>query len=521
MAIISDYSRAGRALSRRRAAFLFMPMLLAAVALVAALPAAAQYPVETMPAKKSAPDLRAVAVLEWTGKAGHPTAARLIPVSIYNGQQLQDGDIYLARPQPLTLDSDVEYELEQDGKTVGLYDIDNASLVNDAWVGYGTWKPLPKPPTESSRSRHRHIWNGEKENASGRPVLHVRPGAENTSGSGTASGSQAPPPDEGRPTLHRSDSGDNSGNSTPNNSPPDTEGPTLHRTSGDSANSTPPDDSGRPQLRKKKKEKQQDSYNQAYVETVPQVWDPGRPHLYEGVPKPAFAEAPHLVGLPPDMHQVIAVSDANNTPDHPWNFSWANPDDEATMKAALEEIARKDLALFPPPASVPAAAPAATPSSKRRAAHKKTAAASPPPTLLPPTPLVDEQFHVFRLAYGSGATMVFSARTAGTGANEKYITLIAQPGLYGNVFVLFENVTDAAHLDLTPRMRLVGPVDAMADNRGDLLFELRGATERQFALYQVYNGQVTQLLATGAGSFAGEAPMKQAPLPLSRPPLQP
>jgi CRP-like cAMP-binding protein len=96
--------------------------------------------------------------------------------------------------------------------------------------------------------------------------------------------------------------------------------------------------------------------------------------------------------------------------------------------------------------------------------------------------------------------MVFSAHTAGSGADQKFITLIAQPDLYGNVLVLLKNVTDAAHLDDTPRMRLIDPVDAMADNRGELLFELRGDTQRQFALYLVLRGQVRQLFVTGGGS---------------------
>ncbi len=503
MAIDSDYSRAGYAVSLRRAALLpILAALLASAVVLAALPAAAQYPVETAPATKSKPELRAVAVLEWTGKAGHPTASRLIPISIFDGQQLQDGDIYLARPQPLTLDADVEYELEQDGKTVGLYDIDNASLVQGAWVGYGTWKPLPKPKPAKERANSRVKYDFADN--SGRPVLHIRPGADDTSNSGTASKGQAAPADEGRPTLHRAGSADDSGNSAPSNPPPATDGPTLHGASGGSASSSPADDSSGPTLRKAKKDKKEkkrrDDSDQAYVETVPQVFDPGRPHLFEGQPKSPFAESAGLRGMPPDMHQEIAVSDANNTPDHPWNFIGANPDEEAAMKAALEEIARKDLESIPPPA-----APTADSLSAQRRAHKRTAAsASPPPTLQPPAPLLDEHFRVFQLAYDSGATLVFSAHTAGTGANEKYITLIAQPGLYGNVFVLFKNVTDAADLDLTPRMRLIGAVDALDNNRGELLFELRGATQRQFALYQVYNGQVTQLLVTSGGSFASE-----------------
>jgi hypothetical protein len=115
--------------------------------------------------------------------------------------------------------------------------------------------------------------------------------------------------------------------------------------------------------------------------------------------------------------------------------------------------------------------------------------------------LLDEQYRVFALTYGSGATMVLSAHTAGAGAQEKLVTLVAQPDLYGNVKVLLKSVTDAAHLDSTPRMRLVDAVDAMADNRGELLFELRGATQRQFALYRVLRGQATQLFVSAGGEI--------------------
>jgi hypothetical protein len=44
-------------------------------------------------------------------------------------------------------------------------------------------------------------------------------------------------------------------------------------------------------------------------------------------------------------------------------------------------------------------------------------------------------------------------------------------------------------------MRLV---DAMADNRGELLFELRGKTQRQFALFRVLRGSAEQMFAAVA-----------------------
>ena len=49
---------------------------------------------------------------------------------------------------------------------------------------------------------------------------------------------------------------------------------------------------------------------------------------------------------------------------------------------------------------------------------------------------------------------------------------------------------------------LDGAVDALADNRGELLFELRGATQRQFALYRVLRGQADKLFVSGPGGIA-------------------
>jgi hypothetical protein len=112
--------------------------------------------------------------------------------------------------------------------------------------------------------------------------------------------------------------------------------------------------------------------------------------------------------------------------------------------------------------------------------------------------LADAQFRAFELAYGAGATLVYSAHTepGEDGAPVKFVTLVAQPDLYGNLVVLLTNVTDAAHLDVTPRLRLIDAVDAEADHRGELVFELRGASARQFALYRVLRGQAERRFVT-------------------------
>ena len=85
--------------------------------------APAQYPGRITKTDKSTPILRSIAVLEWTGDAGKPSASRLVPVTVYDGDQLNDGTIYLTRPEPMALASGVEYELQKAGKPTGIFDV--------------------------------------------------------------------------------------------------------------------------------------------------------------------------------------------------------------------------------------------------------------------------------------------------------------------------------------------------------------------------------------------------------------
>ena len=494
----------------------------------AALPLAAQYPGQITNPDKNTPRLRAVAVLEWTGDADHPKASRLIPVSVFDGQELKDAGVYLAHPEPLALEGEVEYQLQLNGKPVGLFDVENSGEVQGSWVGFGKFRNMPKPKPAIAQ-----IAKVDEDDAqSDTPVLHRKhhdgdSGGSGGPGAGSGSGAGGPSPDPDRPTLHKSGdasgssdasgSGNTSGSSSGNSSDSskssgssgsgqasDPDQPTLHKggdaaggnSGSDSSNTGAAPDPDRPTLHRdesassssgqSKKKKSDD--DEAYVSDVASVTDPERPRLFrgkaEGYGGPVL---PSVVGLPADMRQEVAVSDVKSNPVHPWDYTWANPDDEDKMKTGLEAIARDALGLNPPPTP-------AKPAAKTAAARKSTKAAPVPP---PPAPLVDEQFRVFELAYGAGATMVLSAHTDVAKGPVKFVTLVAQPDLYGNVAVLVKNVTDATHLDDTPRLRLVDAVDAMADNRGELLFELRGSTQRQFALYRVLRGQATRIFVSG------------------------
>ena len=81
---------------------------------------------------------------------------------------------------------------------------------------------------------------------------------------------------------------------------------------------------------------------------------------------------PTLMGLPADMHQAVAVSDAKSRPEHLWTYSWSNPDDEAKMKADLEDLARKALGL-----ATARLRPSLRPAARRTATVRRKAKPAP------------------------------------------------------------------------------------------------------------------------------------------------
>jgi hypothetical protein len=52
-----------------------------------------------------------------------------------------------------------------------------------------------------------------------------------------------------------------------------------------------------------------------------------------------------------------------------------------------------------------------------------------------------------------------------------FVTLVAKKNIYDELRKLYAGVTDARHLDETPRLELIDAVDADGDGRGELLFK--------------------------------------------------
>jgi hypothetical protein len=161
------------------------------------------------------------------------------------------------------------------------------------------------------------------------------------------------------------------------------------------------------------------------------------------------------------------------------------------MQEQMEVAAANAIAATAPPVKTTTRSHTATTPAQRRKA------AATPPT--PPKPVfTNERFKAYELTFSGGATLVFTAETQDHAGKTKYVTLIAQPDFNGVPKVLFKSVTDYDHLDVTPKMRLVDAVDARANNRGDLVFELRSSRDREFVIYRISAGQAEQVFTTGS-----------------------
>jgi hypothetical protein len=474
--------------------------------------------------------------------------ARPVPFALLSGNlyMLQDAGVDKA-----TLDLAYAKHLQAVESTGDL-------AYDDGWFGYGSVKPLAAPRktttalkpsknvpviTASPDPNRPHFSNkpadttstsgsdqgksdstgsGTKSTSTGddsdRPTMKRRNPDSSSSGTSTTA-SNTPPTDAGstpaddpdRPTMkrHTPDSAPSDSSSTTASAPADDpDRPTMKRhgsdnTAGDTASTTPPasapsDDPDRPTLKRHTPEEgRKANVSSSSTSSSALNNDPDRPNLHHGKPTSAMNETdlPKLTGIPSNLHQMVAVSDAVNRDPHPFALEW---DDQAQHQAILEKmqtLARAQLAAYNSTPATPAPATTAT----RKPTPTSTTAKTRRPTTpaAPPTPLLDEDLKAYTLSYGGAATYIYSANTGGTGAQLRYVTIVAQADALGDLKPAIQSVTDAAHLYRSPRMKFVDVVDADASNRASLLFELRSQNARQFALYRVIASHPDQIFLTG------------------------
>jgi hypothetical protein len=227
--------------------------------------------------------------------------------------------------------------------------------------------------------------------------------------------------------------------------------------------------------------------------------DPNRPTMHHGKPVRSMTaeDLPPLKGLPTDLHQMVAVSDAVDRPQHDFTRPWENDQERSAVLAKMQTIARAQLAGYGGAAAPVSSAAGAAPVLKKTPAGSTARSAKKPSAPPPVEPLQDEDLRGYLLSYGGAPTYVYQAHTGGDGAALRYVTVVAQADGVGELQTALKNVTDAAHLDRTPRMRMVDVVDVEASNRASLLFELRAQSSRQFAVYRVIGARSELTFLTG------------------------
>jgi hypothetical protein len=445
------------------------------------------FPLRAQTHKVEAPEnvTRAIGVYEWTGDLTKPTAARLIPVSLFINGKFEDAGIYLAHPVPFVLQTGDVYSIERAGENIGTLNIDYArnivtrhSADDDplaAWYGYGKFLT----PTEEAKVTALH--------ASKPPAVVA----------------SIDDPDDSKPQFIRRQPSTTSTPATTTTTKPGTPAPTT--------TPAPDDDPDRPTLRHRdpadattkpnKKERPE-----GYV-TPPNTSlndDPNRPSLRRGIPTGTLTTE-QLTGTPPNLHQAVAVSDAANHDPHIFTREWANSSERAHTLNELEALAQPRLAkyiatnkLTPATATKPTTGPSfatshQTPTAPPARSRAKHPAPPPPPSLT----LANEELSGYTLSYGGLPTFIYTVESHVTNGGPVYLTMVAQRLPSGELQVALASVTDATHLNRTPWLRPIDVVDPDWSHRASLLFELRAQSSRQFALYRLITAEAEQTFITG------------------------
>ena len=256
----------------------------------------------------------------------------------------------LRRPVPFALSTGNIYEAEKSGVTAGSLEIaydrhltaGDTEPIDDGWLAYGPFKAAPKDvpaPKKQSGALPKVV-------ASGGSRPHF--GGKTPSGDDSATKTDdkdVENKDPNRPVFHRAPAGSTSTDDTSktddSDSNNDAERPTLKRR-------TPEE--------RKAAQKKKDSAKVVGGTNLND--DPDRPNLHRGKPASRMEEddLPPLRGIPKDMRQLVAVSDAKDRPEHDFIRPWDSDSEKADILLKMQGFARDQLAAYkgvPAPAAAP------------------------------------------------------------------------------------------------------------------------------------------------------------------------
>ncbi len=476
---------------------LFVALLAGVVGLAVASAAQEERP-QITPGERKAPRKkdagpRALAVLQLSANG----KASLVPIAILVNGKFWDATAYKANPVPMALEPGTVYEAYRAGSSQGLFTIGSALHSNSAnapvpWIGTGNWVPAG---TEVAKTTH----EAESvpvgiDTSDGPPRLTKNPAAKAAPPAG------ANPPSTSTPsTTSQPNGGSGSGDVPPRltkSTPPEASAPpgSAPDSSSPSPKLSAPAGTGNS---KSSDAKPADS-KPAERTNVP-VSDSGageanRPRLRRGKPAESFADEdvpgysrPGAAPPPPaasaakgaaagssdqgPIQLIPAISDANGPESHSYTFEWLK-DEEGERKQQMITYAREQVRAY---VAARAKAQITPPPTGPQAARRKPATKAPEPIL------ENVQMIAYDLWTTNHPIMVFAAdahmpppagssQAAVNPGLEYTIMLVAHTDIYNNLQKLFLSVTDKNHLDVTPRLELIGAVDADGDGRGELLF---------------------------------------------------
>lgn len=391
--------------------------------------------------------------------------AHLVPVVImYNGE-FYDASAYKASPVPMALEAGTVYEGIRTGVSQGLFTVTGAlhSENDNTWAGQGTWQSAEAIAAAAAAAEKRKTSDAAKkrEEDEAKPPVLRRGGATKAPGS-----APAPAPSASKPS--------------PDPTPPSKPAPSAPPvpTSPAPADGTPPDDPNRPVLRRGKPQPEQASSKPVEAPSKAVSSKPA-------APAPTRAEASS------GLQFIPAISDVDGPEPRPYAYSMKPDEEEQFRKKALAmaatELLAREKQLF---SNTVGAAP---PAPGKRATRGTIAKAQPTFT--------DVQLRVLDLSNSNEPVLVLMANaqltsgapSKGSASLPQSITLVARNDIYGELHKAFSSITDALHLDVTPRLEFIDAVDADGDGRGELLFRQATDTAHAFSLYRVIGNQLWPL----------------------------
>ncbi len=384
-------------------------------------------------------------------------SARLIPIAIMVDGKFYDASAYKASPVPLALWNQTVYEGEKTGVSQGLFTVGEAMRIGENnWFGQGKWQPAgserkPKPAA-SAKPR--------MEEEEGPPKLR-RPEAEKPE--------PAAKPDEPAPSTTTPQDDKKPSTPAPANPPSAAPGADSAPTTSQPADESAPTNAN------------DEDPNRPILKRGPSKTEgAARPGASTGVPRRPAGAAVTSETRKATPQQLPAISDAGGPEPRPYAYD-IKPDEEQKYRKGMLALAAeavraklKETAPVVPGAKVPAR------SSVRTAA--KTA-----------QPAFDDvQFRAFDLWNTNEPVFVLSAiahapkNSPSDQADDLplYVTLVAKKNIYDELHKLYAGVTDARHLDLTPRLELIDAVDADGDGRGELLFRRFTDVGKAYGIYR-------------------------------------